>query len=232
MLFNAKTLKPEYQLQVGEPGSSFTFEVAEQIGLDPVILAEARATLSTEKLQVEKLLRQLQQEKNQVARLKRDLQKQLGKSTAEKREYHRLNDEIKDKLEKQNAQRDEKQKLMDYGRKLHQLAHEWSLSKDKKPVIHKFVKLAGYEQVLKKQQEAFEKSEAYRLDKIAEMLPKVSVGASVTLLNSREKGTITALKDNKATVQLGRMLIQVGIDKLALATPEPTQKTKRPNKQK
>lgn len=232
MLFNAKTLKPEYQLQVGEPGSSFTFEVAQQIGLDPAILEEARATLSTEKLQVEKLLRQLQQEKNQVARLKRDLQKQLGKSTAEKREYHRLNDEIKDKLEKQNAQRDEKQKLMDYGRKLHQLAREWSLSKDKKPIIHKFVKLAGYEQVLKKQQEAFEQSEAYRLEKIADILPKLSVGASVTLLNSRERGTIVALKDNKATVQLGRMLIQVGLDKLAIASAEPTPKSKRVNKPK
>ena len=138
----------------------------------------------------------------------------------------------KDKLEKQNAQRDEKQKLMDYGRKLHQLARECSLSKDKKPIIHKFVKLAGYEQVLKKQQEAFEQSEAYRLEKIADILPKLSVGASVTLLNSRERGTITALKDNKATVQLGRMLIQVGLDKLAIASAEPTPKSKRVNKPK
>ncbi|MGI9191522.1 MAG: endonuclease MutS2 [Chitinophagaceae bacterium] len=216
MLFNAKTLTPLYQLHVGEPGSSFTFEVAEKIGLEADILQEAKAKLSTEKWQVEQLLRQLQHEKNKLAKLQRDLQKQLGKTTAEKREFRELNDRLQQNMDVQKEQKEERQKLMDYGRKLHQLAHEWSLSKDKKPIIHKFVKLAGYEQALKKQQEAFQQTEAYRHEKIADILPKLSVGAKVYILNSREQGIITQLQHNKATVQLGRLLIQVGVDKLSL----------------
>lgn len=232
MLFNAKTLSPLYQLHVGEPGSSFTFEVAEKIGLDDAILQEAKAKLSTEKWQVEQLLKQLQAEKNKLAKLQRDLQKQLGKTTAEKREYKERNDQLQQNMAVQKEQKEERQKLMEYGRKLHQLANEWSLSKDKKPIIHKFVKLAGYEQALKKQQEAFQQSEAYRSEKIADLLPKLSVGAKVYLLNSREQGVITQLQHNKATVQLGRLSIQVGIDKLSLQPSDKNANKGRDKKRK
>lgn len=50
MLFNSKSLKPLYQLHLGEPGSSFTFEVASKTGLDPTLIEEAKGKLSNEKV--------------------------------------------------------------------------------------------------------------------------------------------------------------------------------------
>jgi DNA mismatch repair protein MutS2 len=218
MLFNSKTLKPLYQLHIGEPGSSFTFEVAQKIGLPIEIINEAKQKLSKEKLQMDKLLSQLQLEKNILAKIKRDLQKQMGKTTAEKREFQELNDKLEVTLEQSKEQKEDRQKLIEYGKKLHQLSQEWSNSKDKKPIIQKFIKLAGYEQAKKKEQEEFEKTKAFKEERILQIKSKIEIGSLVRMLKSKEIGTIKLLKDNnRADVQFGRMIMNIGIEKLEIA---------------
>jgi DNA mismatch repair protein MutS2 len=225
MLFNSKTLKPLYQLHIGEPGSSFTFEVAQKIGLPIEIIEEAKQKLSKEKLQMDKLLSQLQLEKNILAKIKRDLQKQMGKTTAEKREFKQLNDKLEVTLEQSKEQKEDRQKLIDYGKKLHQLTQEWSNSKDKKPIIQKFIKLAGYEQAKKKEQEEFEKTQAFKEQRILQIKSKIEIGSLVRMLKSKEVGTIKTLKDNnRADVQFGKMIMNVGIEKLEIATTTPESK--------
>jgi DNA mismatch repair protein MutS2 len=225
MLFNSKTLKPLYQLHIGEPGSSFTFEVAQKIGLPIEIIEEAKQKLSKEKLQMDKLLSQLQLEKNILAKIKRDLQKQMGKTTAEKREFQQLNDKLEVTLEQSKEQKEDRQKLIDYGKKLHQLTQEWSNSKDKKPIIQKFIKLAGYEQAKKKEQEEFEKTQAFKEQRILQIKSKIEIGSLVRMLKSKEVGTIKTLKDNnRADVQFGKMIMNVGIEKLEIATTTPESK--------
>jgi DNA mismatch repair protein MutS2 len=225
MLFNSKTLKPLYQLHIGEPGSSFTFEVAQKIGLPIEIIEEAKQKLSKEKLQMDKLLSQLQLEKNILAKIKRDLQKQMGKTTAEKREFKQLNDKLEVTLEQSKEQKEDRQKLIDYGKKLHQLTQEWSNSKDKKPIIQKFIKLAGYEQAKKKEQEEFEKTQAFKEQRILQIKSKIEIGSLVRMLKSKEVGTIKTLKDNnRADVQFGKMIMNVGIEKLEIATSTPVSK--------
>jgi DNA mismatch repair protein MutS2 len=225
MLFNSKTLKPLYQLHIGEPGSSFTFEVAQKIGLPIEIIEEAKQKLSKEKLQMDKLLSQLQLEKNILAKIKRDLQKQMGKTTAEKREFQQLNDKLEVTLEQSKEQKEDRQKLIDYGKKLHQLTQEWSNSKDKKPIIQKFIKLAGYEQAKKKEQEEFEKTQAFKEQRILQIKSTIEIGSLVRMLKSKEVGTIKTLKDNnRADVQFGKMIMNVGIEKLEIATSTPVSK--------
>jgi DNA mismatch repair protein MutS2 len=225
MLFNSKTLKPLYQLHIGEPGSSFTFEVAQKIGLPIEIIEEAKQKLSKEKLQMDKLLSQLQLEKNILAKIKRDLQKQMGKTTAEKREFKQLNDKLEVTLEQSKEQKEDRQKLIDYGKKLHQLTQEWSNSKDKKPIIQKFIKLAGYEQAKKKEQEEFEKTQAFKEQRILQIKSKIEIGSLVRMLKSKEVGTIKTLKDNnRADVQFRKMIMNVGIEKLEIATTTPESK--------
>jgi DNA mismatch repair protein MutS2 len=225
MLFNSKTLKPLYQLHIGEPGSSFTFEVAQKIGLPIEIIEEAKQKLSKEKLQMDKLLSQLQLEKNILAKIKRDLQKQMGKTTAEKREFQQLNDKLEVTLEQSKEQKEDRQKLIDYGKKLHQLTQEWSNSKDKKPIIQKFIKLAGYEQAKKKEQEEFEKTQTFKEQRILQIKSKIEIGSLVRMLKSKEVGTIKTLKDNnRADVQFGKMIMNVGIEKLEIATSTPVSK--------
>jgi DNA mismatch repair protein MutS2 len=217
MLFNTKTLKPLYQLHIGEPGSSFTFEVAEKIGLPVEIIQEAKLKLSNEKVSMDKLLNQLQSEKNVIAKLKRDLQKQLSKTTAEKREFQSLTEQLETTLENNKANKEEKQKLIEYGKKLHQLTQEWAASKDKKPIIHKFVKLAGYELAKKKEQEEYERTEKFKSTKIEAIKHKLEIGSKVRMLKSKETGVVLTLKENRAIVLFGKVKMNVGLEKLEIA---------------
>ena len=134
MLFNSKTLKPLYQLHLGEPGSSFTFEVAHKTGMDSELILEAKSKVSKEKVKMDKLLNQLQVEKNNLEKLKRDIQKQMSKTTAEKREFKDLNEKLEESLLKHKENKDEKQKLIEYGKKLHQLILDEYFSKTQKTI--------------------------------------------------------------------------------------------------
>jgi len=217
MLFNSKTLKPLYQLQIGEPGSSFTFEVAEKIGLSPEFIAEAKEKLSGEKVYMDKLLNKLQSEKNVIARLRKDLEKQMSKTTAEKREFQDLSVKLTDSLFQENKDREEKKKLIDFGKKLETLTKEWQENKNKKEVIDKFIKLAGYEQFKKKTQQDFEKTEKFKEAKLTRIKAKISIGAKVRMLNSRETGVIKEIKSDRARVLFGNVIMNVGLEKLEMA---------------
>ncbi|MBK6331999.1 MAG: hypothetical protein IPF62_16480 [Bacteroidetes bacterium] len=218
MLFNSKSLKPLYQLHLGEPGSSFTFEVASKTGLDPTLIEEAKGKLSNEKVNMDKLLNQLQTEKNNLDKLKRDIQKQMSKTTAAKREYTELNVQLENSIQKHQEHKIEKQQLMEYGKKLHQLTQEWVNNKNKKEVIAKFVKLAGYEQLKKKEQEAFEKSQQYKESILKKVKSKIAIGSIVKLLKSRETGIVKALKDDRAIIHFGKVEMNVALEKLDIVS--------------
>lgn len=217
MLFNHKTLKPLYQLQIGEPGSSFTFEVAEKIGLPAIYIDEAREKLSNEKIVMDRLLNKLQSEKNAVARLRKDLQKQMSKATMQKREFEALSGKLTENLFEDNKNREEKHRLMDMGKKLEQLTKEWQETKNKKEVIEKFVKLAGYEKHKQKAKEEFEKTEKYKAGKIAKIRGRLEKGSAVRLLNSREVGVVQEIREDRVMVLFGRVMVNVGMEKLELA---------------
>ena len=60
MLFNPETLEPKYELLVGQPGSSYTFEVAEKIGLPTNIIQRASDKISSDKVKLNRLLADVQ----------------------------------------------------------------------------------------------------------------------------------------------------------------------------
>lgn len=230
MLFNSKTLKPLYQLQVGEPGSSFTFEVATRIGLPEDIIQQARLKLSTERVRMDELLNQLQQEKNNQIKLRRDLIKQMSKTTAEKREYRELNEKLEDHLARQDENKEEKKKMMEYGRRLMQLTEEWMENKNRKEVIQKFVKLAGYELHKKRLQEEYERSEQFKSRKLLEAREKIKIGTKVKMLKSKESGQVLAMDEKRALVRFGRVDIQVGLEKLEAVREQPEPELKNNKK--
>ncbi|HNF71789.1 MAG TPA: hypothetical protein PLP34_05205, partial [Chitinophagaceae bacterium] len=112
--------------------------------------------------------------------------------------------------------REEKKKLMEFGKKLMQLTDEWMEGKNRKEIIEKFVKLAGYELHLKKAREAYEKTEKFRETRIAKIKPRIQEGTRVRMLKSREIGIIKNIKADRAQVQFGTVLINVGLEKLEL----------------
>lgn len=59
--FDLETLAPTYRMQIGLPGRSNAFAIAERLGLSPLIVRAARALISPEELETESLLAEIQE---------------------------------------------------------------------------------------------------------------------------------------------------------------------------
>ncbi len=64
MQFDTHAIKPLFRLQMGQPGSSFAFEIARKIGLPESILADAKEKMGQEHLDYDKHLREIVRDKN------------------------------------------------------------------------------------------------------------------------------------------------------------------------
>jgi DNA mismatch repair protein MutS2 len=76
MLFNNVEMKPLYMLEVGKPGSSYAFEIAQKIGLPQNVLNLAKNKISAGQKKVDTLLVDLEREKKEIFDTKIKLDKQ------------------------------------------------------------------------------------------------------------------------------------------------------------
>jgi len=76
MLFDTKLLKPLYILEIGKPGSSYAFEIAQKIGLSPVILESARKKIGHQQKRVDNLLVDLERDKTLLMKKQHTFQQQ------------------------------------------------------------------------------------------------------------------------------------------------------------
>jgi DNA mismatch repair protein MutS2 len=79
MLFDNDRMKPMYILEIGKPGSSYAFEIAQNIGLQPEVLKLAREKTGTNQNRIDSLLVDLEREKKQIYDTKLHLSNQQNK---------------------------------------------------------------------------------------------------------------------------------------------------------
>jgi DNA mismatch repair protein MutS2 len=79
MLFDNSKMKPLYILDIGKPGSSYAFEIAQNIGLQKEVLALAKQKIGTNQNSIDSLLVNLEKEKRQVHETKVKLANQQNK---------------------------------------------------------------------------------------------------------------------------------------------------------
>jgi len=76
MLFNNVAMQPLYILEVGKPGSSYAFEIAQKIGLPKNVLELAKSKISAGQKRVDTLLVDLEREKKEIFDTRAKLDKQ------------------------------------------------------------------------------------------------------------------------------------------------------------
>lgn len=76
MLFNNVAMQPLYMLEVGKPGSSYAFEIAQKIGLPKQVLELARTKISAGQTSVDTLLIGLEREKKDILDTRVKLERQ------------------------------------------------------------------------------------------------------------------------------------------------------------
>ena len=79
MLFDNQKMRPLYVLEIGKPGSSYAFEIAQNIGLQKDVLELARKKTGTNQNRIDSLLVDLEREKKQIYDTKVNLSNQQNK---------------------------------------------------------------------------------------------------------------------------------------------------------
>ncbi|SMD32502.1 DNA mismatch repair protein MutS2 [Reichenbachiella faecimaris] len=90
MKFDVKRLEPMYELEIGKPGSSFALEIAGKIGLNPEMLNRAKKKAGISHVQFDRLLSELESEKNQIEKEKKSLDAKNKRLTEAIKDYEDL----------------------------------------------------------------------------------------------------------------------------------------------
>ena len=119
MLFDNVQMKPMYILQVGKPGSSYAFEIAQKIGLPKEVLALARQKIGVQQKRVDTLLVDLEREKKEVYDTKTAVNKREKETILLKAQYEKLQEEIESqKRQLINDAKEEARQLLKNANKL------------------------------------------------------------------------------------------------------------------
>jgi DNA mismatch repair protein MutS2 len=86
MEFDERTLSPTYRLLAGIPGRSQAFAIAENYGLDPAVIARARAQRTIGEERFDRLMEQLEHERAEAARERREAAAASAAIAVERRE--------------------------------------------------------------------------------------------------------------------------------------------------
>ena len=91
MLFDNQQMQPLYILQIGKPGSSYAFEIAQKIGLSKQILESAKEKIGVQQRKVDTLLVDLEREKKEIVDTKYAISKRERELVDLKAKYDSLN---------------------------------------------------------------------------------------------------------------------------------------------
>ncbi|MFM7769363.1 MAG: endonuclease MutS2, partial [Bacteroidota bacterium] len=118
MLFDTKTLAPTYHLSMGEPGSSFTFEVAKMNGISGDLLQRARKKVDGKKVKMDQLLSDLQRQKSELNTALKEAKDQKEKAKKEEEGFKGKLEKLEMKLERQHLLSERNNKYLNLGKKL------------------------------------------------------------------------------------------------------------------
>jgi DNA mismatch repair protein MutS2 len=226
MGFDEETLLPMYKLMVGKPGSSYTFSIAERIGLHPSLIARAKNLVDEGHFQLDKLLNKAEQDLQKVENKEKDLQKLLKENERLKKEYEILADKERKQqqytlLKLQNQiKEDDLLYLKDMERKLKQIVIEWKRADDKEKVM-KQAEILLFRRREKQHTEQLNKKVQ---DKFLEIKGQVEVGMQVKIVTNRQVGKVLEIRDKRAIVKIGNIPINVKLSDLVLVQEKPAEK--------
>ncbi|MGZ5197629.1 MAG: endonuclease MutS2, partial [Kaistella sp.] len=241
MLFDEHSLEPLYKLEVGQAGSSFTFEVAAKNKIPAYIINSAKKKVEHDIINLDKTIVKLQQEKFEVEKLKTNLTEQKESTQNKKENLEKLNEQLQQKLFNFQKLYEEEHRKLQFGNKIEGFIDSYVKGKSRKDVVKDFVKILEQEkfrklgsdkdetkklqvvkrkitQQLKKvdvQEKIAETNEKLEDKRVKERAVWLKVGQRVRIAGSTSVGTIEKIdKNQKVTVNYGMFKTQISAEEL------------------
>jgi DNA mismatch repair protein MutS2 len=223
MQFDEVHLLPMYKLIIGKPGSSYTFAIAERIGLPKSLINRARKLVDEDHFKLDKLLNRTEQDLQHLDKEKLQLHKLLRENEKLKKEMEQVLDKEKHRqqvelLKQQNQITEDRIiYLKDMERKLKQIVLDYKKAENKNEVVKNLQQLLfkGKEQVVVNKL-------AKKVDKqYKETTGAIVVGSLVKLKKNYQVGTVLEIRGKRAIIQIGQLPINVELSDLSVVEKLP-----------
>lgn len=213
MQFDEVNLQPMYKLIIGKPGSSYTFAIAERIGLSKNLINRARKLVEEDHFKLDRLLNRTEQDLQYLEKEKKELNSALKENEKLKKEMEQLMNKEKHRqqvelLKHQHlVTEDRLVYLKDMERKLKQVVLDWKKSNNKQDVVK------NLQQLLFKQKETIIVNKlAKKVDKqYKELNQPIQIGSMVKLKKNYQVGEVKEIRGKRAIVMIGSLPINVEI---------------------
>lgn len=244
MQFDSNTLQPTFQLELGQPGSSFTFEVAQKNGIPFNLINKAKKKIERGKVRFDATIAKMQKERTKMAKTGSRMQIEEVKAREEAKRLEKLNEKIKTKLENYQELYDHNRRMIYLGNKVNTASEKYFLDKKKRPLVSELLRIVETENSKRKKKSANE-AKALREKKVKVALevekevivirkkkqvakkknevkeknkprPVFKIGDRVRLVDGKAVGSIDTLEKNKAVVNYGQFTTNVSVDQLEL----------------
>lgn len=214
MLFDTSQMMPLYLLEIGKPGSSYAFEIAQKSGLSSQVIDYAKAKVGDKQKRMDDLLIELERDKKQSV----ELNKKLSQQEITLRDLTLALNKEKEELEAnrkkllQDARKEALAIITEANSKIENTIRELREKKAETDTIRR-VRLE-----LKKDTETLKVATRPLPPTPSPAVVTLKAGQLVRLEGQQETGEIESIRNGKAQVTFGNIKTWVDLNRLTPAT--------------
>lgn len=220
MGFDEGTLDPTYQLRVGLPGKSAGLDIAKRLGMPEDIMNRARASLSTQEIELSQLIADLHQRLEEASREKESLERERAALVVRERQ-------LAIDLEKKEAA-----KMRELEGRFEEIERRWQARSEE--MLARIAETADRRKAVdqakvqtskmrREMREDWETSVVPAQSESAAKKLKIEEGARVRLKGIRDLARVRRILGNgRFEVEAGFMKMQISADDVEEVLPEPS----------
>ena len=214
MRFDAEHLEPLYQLEIGRPGSSFAFEIAQKIGLPKEIIEQSKQKTGSTQVDFDKMLRELEAEKQRFSEQNTTLQQTQIVLDETLAKYGTLKNELEtDRKKLLNQAKEEAKRLVQNANQKIETTireiREQRADKDTTKILRQ--ELADFEQTLKPETVTAEPEAAPEIKVIG---GDIGIGDLVRVKGQNTVGEVLAARGKDVEIRIGDLKSNVKLNRL------------------
>ncbi|MFA8299255.1 MAG: endonuclease MutS2 [Hyphomicrobiales bacterium] len=237
MLYDTKEMKPLYRLKVGNPGSSFAFEIAKKIGFPKDVLDKASEKTGEGQLRFEEQLQQLEVEKEEITKKHSELKAADDVLSDVIKRYEILYNELHGRKREiiQEARADAKNILADSNKLIEKTIREIKEA-DAEKELTKDIRQSFEENKDKLLEERIEKPKPGKVKKAkpakAKLIPvtedrPLMVGDSVKIKGQETIGEITEIKGKNLLISYNSINFRAKVNEVERVSSTEARKQQR-----